>query len=292
MSSEKTINYCDDNLENCIKEFIDKSFEEKKLLDEFQNSILREDVLKLLDKFCTVIYYPLPQEKNNGFHINDVPCCGQINNFVFINTAQTIEKQIFTAAHELGHIWDVYECVKKTYPGNDLPSSEVITNRFAAILLMPKDAFKVRYQACVEKYVKDDRITVLDMYKVIVSLMDYFFVPRKSVILRMVELGLISYDNTASILLGENSISENILETVTSRLLQDYGCDAFIRPTNKKWIEGLSALLDEAEKLSTLPTAKIDSLRKQFNLGKADIPQQMSNTMNISITEETSNDSE
>ena len=57
--------------------------------------MLREDVLDLLDKFCTVVYFPLENEENNGFHMTGIPLAdGSKHNFVFINTAQTISWQV------------------------------------------------------------------------------------------------------------------------------------------------------------------------------------------------------
>lgn len=74
------------------------------------NTIIRDDVLGILEKYCTVLYYPLPQEKNCGFHIKKI-VKQELKDFVYINTAKPLETQVFTAAHELGHIWKVAEKV-------------------------------------------------------------------------------------------------------------------------------------------------------------------------------------
>ena len=56
-----------------IIECKNKKWEEDQLQTEFPNLLLREDVLELLDRYCTVIYYPLLDEKeNNGFHITGI----------------------------------------------------------------------------------------------------------------------------------------------------------------------------------------------------------------------------
>jgi len=55
----------------------------------------------ILEKTAIVVFYPLDDE-NDGFHIQRT-LKGKSADFVYINTSKAIEKQIFTAAHELGH---------------------------------------------------------------------------------------------------------------------------------------------------------------------------------------------
>lgn len=178
-------------VENSITKCIDEIFKRESLKDAFPNTLLREDVLDLLDRFCTVVYYPLTNEENNGFHITGVPFVdGSKNSFVFINTAQTVEKQVFTAAHELGHIWNVDEFVINDLGLKGSPElREMIINRFAAVLLIPEKAFDSSVAAGFKEYGNPDRtITVFNLLKVIVILMNQFFVPMKAIVLRLVEL--------------------------------------------------------------------------------------------------------
>ena len=126
-------------VEICIQQLIEQKFQEENLHSMFPNRLLREDVLDLLDRYCTVVYYPLEEEENNGFRVKDIPFSdGSYHDFVFINTAQTLEKQAFTAAHELGHIWNVDRYVIE-HCGISSELAEPIINRFAAVLLMPKE---------------------------------------------------------------------------------------------------------------------------------------------------------
>ena len=63
-------------------------------------------------------------------------------------------EQIFTAAHELGHIFEVAEKVWKMLGYSGMPTEkeeEDITNRFAAELLMPAEAFKKVYSTNMEE---------------------------------------------------------------------------------------------------------------------------------------------
>ena len=57
-------------------------------------------------KKCTVIYYPLRNEKNCGFHIKKI-VGDSLEDFVY----KPMTNQIFVAAHELGHIYMVAENV-------------------------------------------------------------------------------------------------------------------------------------------------------------------------------------
>ena len=125
-----------------IRAFIDSRRDEHSRENNVHlNTVLREDIFPLLDRICTVVYFPIDDKENNGFHVS-YPFRGQDIDFVYINTAQDREKQIFTAAHELGHIWELdkhlsAECKLQM----DTEYCERIMNRFAAELLMPMDIF-------------------------------------------------------------------------------------------------------------------------------------------------------
>lgn len=254
--------------EKCILEIID---EKKKMYDlgaAFPNPLLRDDVLNLLDLFCTVVYYPLDNEKNNGFHMTNIPLAnGEQKDFVFINTAQTIEKQVFTAAHELGHIWNIDDAVLQKVELNDTPENrELIINRFAAVLLIPEEIFKKCLSLNFRKLSNTSgEITILNMLRLIVLLMNQFFVPRKSIVLRMVELGVLD-PKPADILLGYGEIPDSKIDDVVEALIAEYGFTKFQNPSRKKWIEGLSELLEKAETDQLLPQEKIEHMRNTFDI--------------------------
>lgn len=54
----------------------------------------------------------LIKQRHDGCHVKCL-VNNEIVNFVFINTHKSIEKQVFTATHELGHILDLSEYLKK-----------------------------------------------------------------------------------------------------------------------------------------------------------------------------------
>lgn len=74
--------------------------------------LLRDGIFALLEQYCIVLYYPQKEGENNGCHVKCL-VNNEIVNFVFINTHKSIEKQVFTATHELGHILELPEYLKK-----------------------------------------------------------------------------------------------------------------------------------------------------------------------------------
>lgn len=266
-----------------IRNLIKNKREEPNLRDSFPNPLLREDVLALLDQYCTVIYFPLRDEQNNGFHIKIPNRHGEELHFVYINTAQTIEKQVFTAAHELGHIWKVDQLVAQEC-GLELDEhlGEQIINRFAAELLIPEKLFRTLYIREYERrQTSDKRITVRDMFGVIVVLMDQFFVPAKAIIYRCWELGYIN-DETRDLLLGNTGVlSRRTIDSVVKESIRANGYIQFETPTLKKSIDGLAALLNQAEMQKCVSAEKIEHLRELFDLKPPVTDKQMNELLNL-----------
>ena len=260
---------------NLICQFIKERRTE--LLTRFPNKLLREDILDLLDIYCTVVYYPLEDKSNNGFHITGIPDkSGKDHHFVYINTNQTMEKQIFTAAHELGHVWKVDDYTLKNL-GTETEglSSEDIINRFAAELLMPEDEFLAVFDSECEKLIPDDGRTPLGNFlKIIAELMNHFFAPQKAVIYRLFELDRINTE-TLDLLLGDTIVPEEEISKFINGVLKENGYIKFLAPNNKKSIAGLSDLLDRAEKKDGISTSKIENMRQLFDLPKKQIESDM-----------------
>lgn len=265
-----------------IQCLIQHRFEEDDIRTHFPNPLLREDALALLNKYCTVVYYPLEGEKNNGFHIKIPDASGKERHFVYINTAQTIEKQAFTAAHELGHIWRVDQLVAKQF-GFQLNEElgEQIINRFAAELLLPEKLFRRLYTQEYKKWQIDNgKIVIRDMFKVIVALMDQFFAPVKSIIYRCRELDYIN-EQGCKLLLGETSaLPKRIIDSVIQETIRDNGYTQFQTPTKKKSINGLAELLNRAEVQGDISQSKIDHLRELFDLRPPVIDEQIDELLN------------
>ena len=274
-------------VETCIQQLIKQKFQEENLQSIFPNRLLREDVLDLLDRYCTVVYYPLENEENNGFRVKDIPFAnGSCHDFVFINTAQTLEKQVFTAAHELGHIWNVDRFV---IDHCEISSefAEPIINRFAAVLLMPKEEFKAAVRLQLKEYVNSEKksITYINLIKIIVHLMNQFFAPRKAVTLRLVETGFFPKEMAETLLNGE-IIPPEFLEKLVQNFINEFGYVKLKNPSYKKWIEGLAEKLNIAEKEHLISENKIKLMRERFDLPAAtEISPEMNHSFSLDSQE-------
>lgn len=255
---------------NAITQLIKEKMDSDELKTKFPNKLIRSDVLDVLDMYCTVIYYPLENESNNGFHVTGIPDkTGKEHHFVYINTKQTKEKQIFTAAHELGHVWNVDNYILDKYEEQlDGVSREDIINRFAAELLIPADEFVLVFNNEFENMLANNsQASIGNFLKIIVTLMCHFCVPQRAIVYRLYELELIN-EQSLNLLLGENIISEEIITNYVNNLLRENGQIDFLIPTEKKYIGGFAELLDQAESVGLLSTSKIERMRETFELPK------------------------
>ncbi len=229
------------------------------------NMVIKDDIFGILEKHCTVVYYPLEDEKNCGFHIkrfvND-----KLEEFVYINTAKTIAEQIFTAAHELGHVWGVASSVWEQLGETATLENELeerIINRFAAELLMPTNEFKKSFQAYIVKLSLDmNKLRVIDLLRIMVLLMNDYMVPYESVRRRLIETDIISLeagelltDNQTAILPIINALSKDqntMLDSVTA----------------KKTIPGLRNMLEKAEETGKLSIYTLARIKKDFDIAE------------------------
>lgn len=290
MNHINTHNISQEQLEECLQLFKDKKFDDYKLHHIFPNTLLRSDVLNLLDMYCTVVYYPLEEDNNNGFHIKDVPFLdGTLNNhFVFINTAQTIDKQVFTAAHELGHIWNVDDyVVDKLNLSPNATDREMIINKFAAVLLMPKEPFKKFFDVEYEKLVgKNPEISIDDFLKLCTILMNHFFAPFKSIVTRFFELELLSKEDYDLVLNTANPTWDKAINLSLRKHLLEQGYTQFLESDKRKWIDGLPELLNKVEKNQLMSTSKLSNIRNRFGLEPIDVTQPISEKLSFSTQKE------
>jgi len=222
--------------------------------------LLRDGIFALLEQYCTVLYYPQKNEENDGCHVQRL-VNDEIVNFVFINTHKSIEKQVFTATHELGHILELSEYLKKNCPDFNPEMDEIAMNKFAAILLMPEGSFIQELQNNLKKYSTVNEIITLDgLIKLSLYLMDFFFVPFKSVIIRMFELGFLSQE-IAEEIIKDKGILERINDYIKTLGYKRLG----IR-SKKKSIKDFAELLDRAEKTEVFSSSKINSIRRKMDL--------------------------
>lgn len=156
--------------------------------------IVKDDIFKLLEKECRVLYYPIESDEICAFYkkVDD-------KKFIYINTAIPFEKQVFAAAHELAHVLGVAgdrsevlqsEVVGDYTDGNEnvretREKNEDIANRFAAEFLVQTIVLKDELN---KRNCGKDGIDL----RTIIELMDLFLVPFKTIVRRIYEIGYLS----------------------------------------------------------------------------------------------------
>ena len=248
----------DEKMIQAIRDLVDSIKKENGIINE----IIRDDVFSILqDCNCTVLYYPLEGEEKDGCdgcHL-EKPVNGKMEQFVFINTNNTRERQAFSAAHELGHIWRVDDRVRKMFPGM-LINTEDVVNKFAAELLMPEKHFQGAIEAQLKKMeYKGPTMDMTTMVRLIAYLMNYFFVPYKSVVIRFNELGRLDkkYDDQVFMYKDSDLLHEIIKAEQYTRL----------GIVNKlKSMDNLQENLIKAEQLGVISELKVNNIKEDFNI--------------------------
>ena len=273
-----------------IKAFCDERVSKLKSEIVCFNEVIREDMLPLLDTQCTILYYPTADADNNGFH-KTYRYRGENIHFVYINTNQDIEKQIFTAAHELGHILRVDDYLKDHIGIElDFDLSERIMNRFAAELLMPEALFcKFLNIVYKEKEREAGGITVAAIIQIITKVMNEFYVPFKSVVYRMYELDYLDEDSAAILWSGTNTLPKRIIVDYSKKYAKEQGFLRLYNPDKKTHIAGLKERLDLAREKSIAPEQWLNEFYNRFGLEQSDAEESLKEEIQIAKSEETRN---
>ena len=253
---------------NKILEAIDFEVNNVRVDYLIKNSIIRGDVFSILENHCSVIYYPIDNEKNCGFHIKRL-INDRLEDLVYINTAKPMGEQVFAAAHELGHIWDVGHKVWKRLSCEDELQQELeedITNRFAAELLMPKDIFIDTFKYYRHEFGNaGSKIDEETLIKVIAKEMNEFMVPYVAIRKRIHEVGIISDDVNDVLKTHDMSYAEK-----ASVYCGDQ--NSFVgERTDKKTITQLRQLVDEASEKGTLDEYTLKKIKSDFMMSDPDI---------------------
>lgn len=225
------------------------------------NKILRTDVFTLLEaQNCTVLYYPV-EDEIRGLRIKKY-VGDKYEDFVYINTARSESEQVFAAAHELGHLIGIDELVcRELNLKQERKTCEDIIDRFAAELLMERNAFSMHVSGKAQEYLNaSGMVTGMDMIRIIVYLMDTFQVPYEAVVRRMYETERI--DKTAKDdLLNDIQSMTGILEKII-----DEGNYRRLKPTNVKAIGELSKYLKLLEENDLISEKRLANIEKTFDL--------------------------
>ncbi|MCI1693312.1 ImmA/IrrE family metallo-endopeptidase [Aneurinibacillus aneurinilyticus] len=160
---------------------------------DYADKIIKDDIFKLLEKECKVLYYPIEDDEICAFYrkVNETK-------FVFINTAIPFEKQVFAAAHELAHVWDIAGDASEVLQSiavqnytegqqqNGILQNKIEdkANRFAAEFLVEE---KLLRKELSERDVQKGAVKL----HTCIELMDVFLVPYKTIVMRLYEIGYI-----------------------------------------------------------------------------------------------------
>lgn len=228
-----------------------------------KNTAIRDDIFGILENQCTVVYYPISDQKNRGFHIKKI-VHDHLEDFVYINTDKTMAEQIFAAAHELGHIFKVAERVWfiSEKPGKPTErEEEEITNLFAAELLMPYEVFRENFFAHMRDLeIIPGKVRLDEAIRLIVCQMSDFMVPYEAVRKRLVETRIMDEKSAEKL---ENQDTQ--VEALVKAFLSDQ--NTYLgKGTGVKTISGMRSLLDKAEKQPEVDPYLIQKLKKDFKV--------------------------
>jgi len=220
-----------------------------------QHDILGEQVFEILSQTCRVLFYPLEDEDVWGFFEKI-----HGKSFVCINTSIDFDKQVFTAAHELYHLWFNHgqelilasELEERT---TNIPKHELKANRFAAEFLVPELLLR---QEIRQRKIDDVKIDV----NVVVRLARIFLVPYRTMAKRLAEINMISAAQCRDFL----AVPEDEVSLIRKRL----GID-LIERSNKI---SLDTLIDNA--LSAYEQGQISRVKLEYLLSFANTtPEEM-----------------
>ncbi|TYP57459.1 ImmA/IrrE family metallo-endopeptidase [Thermosediminibacter litoriperuensis] len=150
--------------------------------------IIQDDIFNIIKNYeqdVNLLLFPIPDDEICGFICNYK---GKL--FIYVNTNLPLEKQIFTAAHELYHLLFNRDQLENGYSHmikqDDLDGKqeERTANLFAALLLVPRTLLKEQIEILK---IDPAKLNLLD----IIRLMDVFAVPYKTMILRLYETGFL-----------------------------------------------------------------------------------------------------
>lgn len=236
-----------------------------------KNTAIRDNIFDILENECTVIYYPLENEKNRGFHIKKI-VKNKLEDFIYINTAKPIAEQIFAAAHEFGHIWEVAEKVWNILGYEGKPTEEEeedITDWFAAELLMPTDEFKKSFFAHMNELgINAGKVKLDEIVRVIVLQMNDFMVPYEAVRRRLVETDIMKKD-AADYLLSKQEESLKLAAIFIKDSNSYLG-----KGTGVKTISGIRTLIENVEGQKNADSYLLNKIKKEFDIANMPITEE------------------
>ncbi len=191
----------------------------------------RVDVFNLINKIepLTLVFYPM------GERISGMCLKGSEDVLIAINSSMTHGRQRFSMAHELYHYY--YEDMDTMICALDIGESSLVernANTFASFFLAPPAALSTAI-----KEMKKAKL-LLNLADVI-KLEQYFGMSRQAMLIRLVDEGELSLENTAS--MRSNIISQALLLGYDDALYRPLPKEK-ARMTYGRYIKSAEELLD------------------------------------------------
>lgn len=242
------------------------------------NAPIGDYIFDILKNECILVEWPEDKQLDLDGFSTDKVINGHLETIVYINSAKNKEKQNFCAAHELGHLHELDTQLKDLFPDDVLTHSNIedVMNRFAAELMMPDRDFKIRsdklYQDCFVNKGDRKKLFVKKLLRAIIDLMDFYYVPYKSVVLRLREVEvipdalcrvLLTYEETES---GKNLIDAIIKKRGITRLrIPDRRIQYSIQ------LDDVQNIIGNASITKYIPTNELEKYLKDMGFAEEDI---------------------
>lgn len=239
--------------------------------------VIGYSIFKILQDDSIVMFMPKPEEPDLDGFSTDKIIRNQPKTVVFINSAKNVEKQNFCAAHELGHQLCIDRLIRDEFPDEVITSGEVedIMNRFAAELMMPEEDFKRECgETFLPQYGKEIngkyKITILDAVRMIIMIMDYYYVPYKAVVYRLGEAGIFSDEDCQRMLSYENDKKDIVNGIIPKMGLTKLRVPNFARRVSEP-ISNVTECLRDPEITKYLPRKKFEEYLQNMGIPQKEI---------------------
>lgn len=214
-----------------------------------QEQILQDDIFRIAEDIngLDLLLFPVEDDELCGF-ICDYK--GQL--FIYVNTHLPYEKQIFTLAHELYHYLKNGD--KELLNSRSIDETEELdmedrkANLFAALLLVPEKALQNQLELMKIRGSSD-----IDELKLI-KLMNVFAVPYKTIVLRLLETGILKDKEAKSWLeIPDRDLNKGILYLINKHKVGE----RWQNRTDEVKFSNLKALIYDSDELELLPENRI-----------------------------------
>lgn len=224
-----------------------------------------------------MIRFPKSDEPDLDGFSTDKVVDDEYKTVVYINSAKNVEKQNFCAAHELGHRYQIDKLIKDNFIDDIILPSDVedIMNRFAAELMLPEKDFMSRCRTIyLPKYGHEIRsgeyqISKSDCVRVIIELMNFYYMPYKAVVYRLEEVGFFSEETRQKMM-----HYESVRKDVVNQMIREMGITRLRNPNNMRQISetvsDVASCLKDPNINKYMPKKQLEKCLKNIGISQED----------------------